>query len=287
MRIAVAIVTRGRAGVLCAGLKRLEAQTRQPDQMILSATAPEDLRGAASTRLGANATLAFGEAGVAAQRNRALKLARRADVIVFFDDDFTAFEDSLAGIEALFAARPKLVAATGHVVADGARGAPLTEEMAVRAARTARRTTSERQVIGLYGCNMAIRMSAARSMRFDEGLPLYGWQEDLDFGARLARRGEVIRTGAFGGAHLGVKGGRHPQRGLGYAQVANPARLARGGCVPVWYLTRLALGNIAANAAGAAIGDKWADRRGRLAGNLIALADMARGRLDPERARVL
>lgn len=287
VKVALAIVTRGRSGVLAGLLRQLEAQTRTPDSVILSAEREADLEGAMETPLGAKAVTAFGAPGVAAQRNRALALAGEADVMLFLDDDFVPFDDAIAGVATLFATRPDLAAATGQVVADGVGGPPVTAEAALRLIAAPRPAMAERPVIGLYGCNMAVRMAATEGIAFDEGLPLYGWQEDLDFGARVARRGAVIRTPAFGGVHRGVKAGRLAERGLGYAQIANPARLLRRSPVPAGYLLKLMARNVAANLARAAAGDPWADRRGRLAGNLIALGDLLRGRLDPERARAL
>ena len=287
MKIIVAIVTRGRAAAVQSLLERLEAQTRPPDGVILSATCAADLAGAEDTILGSSATIVFGSEGVAIQRNRALRRAGEADVIVFLDDDFVPFLDALEGVERLFARYPHVAAATGQVVADGAIGAPIEAKEAERLISARRTRWPDRRVIGLYGCNMAIRMEAARGVAFDEGLPLYGWQEDLDFGARIATRGEVVRTGAFGGVHLGVKSGRHPQLGLGYAQIANPVRLMRNRAIPTRYLIRLMARNIAANVIYALIGDRWADRPGRLRGNILALCDLFRGRLDPDRVRVL
>jgi hypothetical protein len=52
----------------------------------------------------------------------------------------------------------------------------------------------------LYGCNMALRMADVGDLRFDEALPLYGWQEDIDFTMRLARRGRLVSTGLVSGS---------------------------------------------------------------------------------------
>lgn len=286
LSLAAAVATRGRADVVCGLLGRLRAQTRPADAIVVSVASQEDARGV--NGVCPSARIVLGEPGVAAQRNRALDaLGARADIVVFLDDDFTPSPNMFARIEALFACRPSLAGATGHVVKDGAGGAPIDAAEADRLAAAldaAPPPHFERAAIGLYGCNMAIRASHAGALRFDERLPLYGWQEDLDFGARLAKRGEVIRTTAFGGVHRGVKTGRHPQRGLGYAQIANPVHLMREGAIPKGYLLKLMARNVAANAVGAVSGDPWADRRGRLKGNIIAFRDLARGRLDPTRA---
>ena len=68
------------------------------------------------------------------------------------------------------------------------------------------------------------------TLRFDEGLPLYGWQEDIDFAARVARQGGALaRTDAFAGVHCGVKTARSRGLPIGYSQVANPLYLVRKG----------------------------------------------------------
>lgn len=286
LTIAVAIVTKGRAPVVSDCLRHLAEQTRAPDILILSATEASDLSGIDQGEH------IFGPAGIAAQRNRALAmLEARADIVVFLDDDFVPHQTCLDAIAALFALDEGLVGATGHVLADGINGAPIGDE----AARAMLRywppvpAPASRRIVGLYGCNMAIRMSAARDVRFDEALPLYGWQEDVDFGARLAKHGRIIRSPAFGGVHRGVKGGRIAQRGFGYAQIANPVYLIGGRSVPAWFLLRLMARNLCANLAGAIMErlgrqNEWVDRRGRLSGNLLALNDLLRGRLSPSRA---
>ncbi|MEM7545963.1 MAG: glycosyltransferase [Pseudomonadota bacterium] len=283
--IAVAIATRGRADTLAELIPHLAAQTRPADMLVFSAERPSDL---GDLTMGERI---FGSPGVSAQRNRALKaVAKRADIIVFFDDDFVPVPSALEEIEALFSVRDDVVAATGRVIADGIGGEPISDA-AARAMINADRTglDDEVPVVGLYGCNMAIRVNAARDTWFDEALPLYGWQEDLDFGARLRSRGAVIRTSRFGGVHRGVRSARLPQRGFGYAQVANPVHLMAAPCAPRWYLAKLMLRNIGANlfgALGARLGreDPWTDRTGRLAGNVMALTDLMRGRLSPARA---
>ena len=134
---------------------------------------------------------------------------------------------------------------------------------------------------------MAIRLSAAKGLWFDEALPLYGWQEDLDFGARLSKRGAVIQTTAFSGVHRGVKSARPQEQGLGYAQIANPVYLMRRGDIPAGYLFRLMARNIAANHLGVVATTSPADRLGRMRGNWRAIADLALGRLSPSRAIAL
>lgn len=284
LTLAVIIATKGRRDVAALLIRHLGAQTRRPDRVILSVADPADAPKAAG------AEVVVGPAGLAAQRNTALKAVRDIDVAVFYDDDFVPAPGSIEAIERLFATRPEVVGATGHVAADGASGAAISDDAAADICRQAHLSSpplAERRVIGLYGCNMAVRLSAAKDLWFDEALPLYGWQEDLDFGARLSRRGAVIKTTAFCGVHRGVKSARPQERGLGYAQIANPVYLMRRGDIPASYLLRLMARNIAANHMGVLTRNTAADRLGRTKGNWRALADLVLGRLSPSRATTL
>src|SRR5690606_16161863 len=117
-----------------------------------------------------------------------------ADLIAIFDDDFVAAPDFLAQAERLFEADPGLVGANGHLLHDGARGPGISFEDACaiveRDAETGRGQAA-RPLAALYGCNMLLRASAIGDLRFDENLPLYGWQEDIDFTVRLGKRGRL------------------------------------------------------------------------------------------------
>jgi len=284
LTLAVIIATKGRRDVAAQLIRHLSAQTRRPDRVILSVADPDDAPKAAGVEV------VLGPAGLAAQRNAGMRAIGRADIAVFFDDDFVPSPSALEGMETLFANRPEVAGATGHVAADGASGDTISDEAATgicRQVHISPPAPAERPVIGLYGCNMAIRLSAAKDLWFDEALPLYGWQEDLDFGARLSKRGDVIRTTAFSGVHRGVKSARPRERGLGYAQIANPVYLLRRGDIPTPYLLRLMARNVAANHLGALTRASAADRLGRMQGNWRALADLALGRLSPDRAITL
>ena len=131
---------------------------------------------------------------------------------------------------------------------------------------------------------MATRLAPMRAhdIRFDERLPLYGWQEDVDFSRRLAAHGTVVRLDAATGVHLGTKSGRTAGIRLGYSQVANPIYLTRKRC---GYPVKRALEHIAKNMASNVVRSPWpepfVDRVGRLRGNLLALRDLATGRARP------
>jgi hypothetical protein len=133
------------------------------------------------------------------------------------------------------------------------------------------------------GCNMAYRYSAMRDITFDERLPLYAWHEDSDFRGQVERRGLFVRADELWGVNLGHKQGRHNGLTLGYSQIANAIYLARKGTVPARFLADIACRNIVINALRSFRPEPFVDRRGRLQGNLMALADLVRGRVTPER----
>jgi GT2 family glycosyltransferase len=124
----------------------------------------------------------------------------------------------------------------------------------------------------------------AHGLRFDERLPLYGWQEDVDLSRRLAEFGQVVQIDAACGVHLGVKSGRGSGLRLGYSQVANPLYISgkRRGYPFRRAVTHIA-SNMAMNVARATWPEPYVDRRGRLRGNLLALFDLTVGRMAPER----
>jgi GT2 family glycosyltransferase len=140
-----------------------------------------------------------------------------------------------------------------------------------------------------YGCNMALRLAPLRAhaLRFDEQLPLYAWYEDLDLTRRLGAHGSILRLTGARGVHLGTKAGRVAGTRLGYSQVANAIYLARKGSYPWNRALRSAARNMAMNLVRSLAPEPWVDRRGRLRGNLLALADLMRGRMHPMRVMEL
>lgn len=280
--IHVVIATIGRPEVVCRMVTLLADQTRPADGVVIASVSPDDVAGVDQI---AGVQVLFGEKGLCRQRNHAIDaLEGVADIIVFFDDDFVPAPDYLAQVEALFEAHPDVVGITGELRADGVRHGGFSFEQALAIlAEPDPAPPPMRARHELYGCNMAVRMSAAKGMRFDENLPLYGWQEDIDFTNRLGRKGRQISTGAVTGVHLGVSGGRTSGRRLGYSQVANVLYLRRKGTMRKAFGNRLLFQNVASNAWRSFRPEPLIDRRGRLLGNLMALTDWMRGRVDPRR----
>jgi GT2 family glycosyltransferase len=286
MRLGIGIATRGRAPILAEVLSELDRQTRAPDAVVVCHVTPEDIADLPARFPAVRFITA--PAGLPRQRNAILDAIADCDAVLFLDDDFLAAPDHLRVTELVLEAHPDCVVTTGTVLADGAKGPGIS----VEEGRTilARDTPPADPLAVMphfngYGCNMALRLAPMRehALRFDENLPLYGWYEDLDLTRRLGRHGTILRLAGARGVHLGSKSGRVPGTKLGYSQIANCLYLARKGSYPWNRALRSAARNMAMNAARAAFPEPWVDRAGRLRGNLIALADLLRGRMHPKR----
>jgi len=288
LKIAVAIATAGRREVLADAIRFLARQSRQPEELLICPARPEDVEPACLVGFPCPVRVVAGPIGSSAQRN-ALIDASDADVMIFFDDDYLPAEDFVHEAERLFASHPGVVVATGRVLADGILGPGFTHDEGVNfLANTSldSKPPSLLPIFNAYGCNMAIRLAPVRlhGIRFDERLPLYGWLEDVDFSRQLAPYGDIVQATGLRGVHLGTKrSGRSPGKRLGYSQVANRIYIMRKGYMtPVQALTGN-LKNIGANMVRSLRPEPWVDRRGRLAGNALAVWDWVRGRVDPER----
>ena len=300
-RIAVAICSTGRPDCLRELTPHLAAQTRPPDRVIFALTGPDDIDHDPTAILlpTTQVEILHAPKGLPRQRNAALNTLDGAyDIVVFYDDDFVPSRFALESVAAAFDTHRQVGGITGHVIADGIAGggggggggpgyddASATEMVAARDAEWS--GSLEGRILrgslkGLYGCNMAYRATSIEGVRFDERLPLYAWQEDIDFAARIM--GERIQTDAFAGVHRGAKRGRETSGvRLGYSQVANPWYLWRKGTMSLRFGFRLALRNMVANHAKALRPEPWVDRTGRMRGNWLAIRDLLRGRADPER----
>ncbi len=286
MRLAIGIATRGRAPILAEVLRDLAAQTRPPDAVLVCHVTPDDIADLPARFPAVRFITA--PAGLPRQRNAILDAIPDCDAVLFLDDDFLAAPDYLAVTGRVLAAQPDCVVATGTVIADGAKGPGISVEegraILARDIPPADPLAVAPHFNG-YGCNMALRLAPMRAhaLRFDENLPLYGWYEDLDLTRRLGRHGTILRLAGARGVHLGSKSGRVPGTKLGYSQIANCLYLARKGSYPWNRALRSAARNMAMNLARAAFPEPWVDRAGRLRGNLIAIADLLRGKLHPMR----
>jgi GT2 family glycosyltransferase len=289
LRIIVGIATAGRREVLTKTIELLARQTCLPATLIICPVRTDDVNLELLEQFPAPTRIVTGATGSSAQRNLLLSAAGDADIIAFFDDDFFAERNYLANLETLFLRYPDVVAVSGECLEDGAPGPGLSikegEEILHSKAKTFAGSEQPTNTYGTYGCNMSFRLDTIRrnDLLFDENLPLYGWQEDIDFSRRLARYGRMISSQKLLGVHLGIKIGRTSGVRLGYSQIANPIYLLRKGTVTSEYVRSLLWRNITANLLRTLRPEPWIDRKGRLKGNVIALIDLATGRLSPRR----
>jgi GT2 family glycosyltransferase len=292
MKIAVGIPTSGRAATLAETLSEVERQTRRPDDVIICCASPADVPSLSGFAL--PITVLHAARGLPRQRNAILGAAKECDIVVFFDDDFLPREDYIAAVEKAFLEMPRAVLVTGRVIADGILGPGIAPEDGRRLLRSDSCTDNQPSftpVFSGYGCNMAIRFAVANTnaVRFDERLPLYGWQEDSDFSRRLAMFGSVLRIETARGVHLGVKAGRTPGLRLGYSQIVNPLyiykklRVLRNGSYPLRHAMGQISRNLLANLLYSFSPEPFVDRRGRLKGNMLAVVDLLMRRAHPER----
>ena len=283
MDIAVIVASTNRPEEIEQLLSCLSQQTKRANKVVLSVTSETDLPNC----LPSDVDVILGPPGLTVQRNRGLeRVLGISDVVVFYDDDFLPTKDSLAGIERLFSVFPNIVSATGEVLYDGVKIGGISHSAASAIVNdyervpTAEITTDD--ILWAYGCNMAFRSSAIGSLRFDENLPLHGWQEDMDFVARLAKYGDTVKTNAFAGVHRGVNKRRSPGFQLGFSQIVNPVYLVQKGAMSGRKAANLMVRNFLANHIKALRPEPFIDRRGRMLGNWLGIFHVLRGPADPK-----
>jgi hypothetical protein len=271
-------------------LKELARQSRPPDLVVVCPTSTSDIELDVLEAQGYRHKVVTAPRGSTSQRNAILRETATFDAIAFFDDDFFPLPNYLGNAEEIFLRNADVVAMSGTPIADGINGPGITPERA-------RQITAGALVLpptgaaglapdyGTYGCNMVFRLAPIRQhgLVFDEALPMYGWQEDIDFSRQLAPFGRIVRAQALSGVHLGVKNGRTSGVRFGYSQIANPIYLMRKGTVSLSFGGKTILRNVFANVVRSLRPEPHVDRIGRFKGNLLALGDLVRGRLAPNR----
>lgn len=292
-KVCLGIATVGRPEVLLQSVRDILRQTRLPDLIVICHVTDADVAGMTADVLPAAIPVKFitTPAGLPRQRNAILSELYNFDIVLFVDDDFLMAPRYIEAVVTAFADNPDVVAATGDLICDDTRGPGLSVDEGRRLIDADRAQvpdgldTSWRAAPHGYGCNMAFRLNTVRAhgLWFDERLPLYAWSEDIDFTHRIARHGVIAQLHGARGVHLGAKQARTPGRRLGYSQVANPLYLLGKGSYSPGRAGRSVARNIAANCARALWPEPYIDRRGRLLGNALALLDMCRGRMRPER----
>ncbi|HTH61517.1 MAG TPA: hypothetical protein VL689_15330 [Paraburkholderia sp.] len=302
MKRFVIVATKGRAAETATLFDYLLKQTQRPDVVYVVGAEPADIEGLAAHALNdaVAVTLLMSEtAGLTAQRNCGVA-ALLHDVgpddthelwyAVFFDDDFRPDDAWLEHCDALFAAHPEIIGMSGQVLADGVKNRGVTEDEALgylRGALTRQEHWASgderREITSAYGCNMAFVDRVVRVCRFDEALPLYGWQEDQDYTSQARRFGQFVYEPSCRGVHLGAKKGRISGVRFGYSQIANPIFLVKKNTMArkkaYVFITRHLLSNLYHSLRS----DPIFDYRGRLRGNLLAFFDFVCGTGHPKR----
>jgi GT2 family glycosyltransferase len=293
-KLSVVVISMGRPECLFDITQNLNAQTRTPDRIVFVVTNPADVPSDFGT-VTRQPDVIISAPGTCHQRNIGIEtLNQTTGIIAFFDDDYLPVPTALQSIEAAFDTfGPTVAGMSGHLIADGINGPGMTNGQAsqlIAGHRQPKGYSILKDTIGLYGCNMVFRADAIGQIRFDEDLPLYAWQEDVDFAHRVARASgkRMVLTDAFSGVHRGVKNGREA-RGirLGYSQIANTWYLWQNSSLPGRFAARVALRNLVANHMRMRQSEPWIDRRGRARGNRLALCDIILRRADPQRIRTL
>lgn len=287
VNVVIGIATAGRREQMPLTLARLALLRPPPGRIVICPASNEDYDTAHSALVSCPVEVVFGPRGLTAQRNTIIAACGDADVLLFIDDDYYPAPDYIEQLAAVFAAQSDVVIATNQPVRDGATGPGISHQDAVRVIDALPPASAPHiaPTYGGYGCNLAVRMAPVKAnhVLFDVNLPLYGWLEDIDFSRRMAVYGRIVKCSSLRGVHLGTKQGRTSGLRFGYSQVANPVYLLRKGSMSSAYALRHVAKNMAKNVWRYVWPERWVDRRGRLRGNLLALRDLVRGRLDPRR----
>lgn len=296
----IIIATKGRAAITFELLTWLESQTLPATHVVVVGSEARDVTDLDTHRsvlAGKASVVVAKHAGSSHQRNVGVDVAKKFGLLgdapsfaVFMDDDFRPAKTWLEAAQKTFQAQPDVVGITGHVLADGAQGTPLTTDDA-RVYLSGRKPPEphwasgavQRPMESLFGCNMAFRDTAVRQCVFDEALPLYGWQEDQDYSSQASRLGRNIYSPDCIGVHLGSKSGRTSGLRFGYSQIANPLYLIKKGTMSRRKAYKFIAKHLAANTVKSLLRHPTVDYPGRLKGNVRALTDLVRGRCDPRR----
>lgn len=300
MEAHVIIATKGRSECLPPLLSWLGKQSQLPASITIVGTQESDVESARDVLVPCELEVILSpRPGLCIQRNVGLEaLGRRGlfddrakeSFVVFFDDDFRPASDWLAQCAELMTASKSVAALSGRVLADGIYGAALSETDAIEflsgsaPPREHWASGEETRDLGsMYGCNMAFRSIVFTASRFDENLPLYGWQEDQDMTSQARRWGRTIYYPKCRGVHLGSKSARVSGVRFGYSQVANPLYLVIKGTMSRRKTTKFLAKSLVANTIRSVTSAQTVDYPGRLKGNLLALVDVVRGRCHPTR----
>ena len=288
MRISVVLCSYSRPSVLDETVLSVLRQTLLPEVILIVTPSREHVL--AQTLDRDRVRFVESRRGLPIQRNTAIDNLPETDLIAFLDDDMELCPSYLESMHQLFERDPKIIVASGKLLADGGRGAAVSRSEAQALCDLAEALPESvlppvtKPLDYGYGCNMIVRAEIAKQNRFDEKLSLYAWLEDSDFSFRCTRagKGPVINLSAQC-VHLGWRGGRISGVKTGYSQIINPlylwkkARVFPLRHIMIQYWARC----FVANCIGVIRGNAEEDRLNRLRGNMIAAWHLIHGRCDP------
>jgi len=291
MKPFIVVATKGRAKETYELLTYLSTQTKPIEKIIVVGSEAKDIAELDThpTCLSNLVDIHLSSVGLCKQRNHGLDLLETyVDqvnpndwFVVFFDDDFRPMNTWIEECEKAFVEDANLMGLTGRVIADGVHGEGFSEHQ-VEEFMTGKRAPLKNQFAGkdkrhlddLYGCNMAYRGTYAQSERFDENLPMYGWQEDVDYSNRVLAHGTLLFNPKCIGVHMGVSSGRTSGVRFGYSQISNPLYLIGKGTLAREKGFVLMSRNIISNVVRTITFNRKKDYSGRLYGNFLALIDL-------------
>lgn len=288
--VAVVIASKGRPAVLGDTLESVLRLQGNPE-IVLVVTCPADL-GEGMTSHPRIRTL-IGPVGATFQRNAGIAALNldSLEAVVFFDDDVEVHPAYLVRLIAMMRARSDIVGGSGKSLRDGDVSREEARAMVEQwrpAGPDEFRTKCKRWT--LYGCNMYIRASVLKEVRFDENLPSFAFQEDYEISIRLRRLGSVGRLDNAVCVHLKSPGGRVNHRRVSYAMIANNLYFLRKGTVHLpmalailrfIYVATMLVPFVECHRR--FHGGLWEDRRLWWEGCGRAWLDMVRGRCEPSR----
>jgi GT2 family glycosyltransferase len=290
--ISVVLVSKGRPEILGEGLKGLRDQTLAPAKIVVVVPTERDLP---DNAMRTGVEIIVGPNGLTCQRNAGIRaIAATTPYVAFFDDDFEPRADYLERAVAFLDGDRSVVALSGLEPDDHRTVSRAVARRMIAAHASAENGAGVFIDRGphfiLYGCNMVIRRAILEKEEFDENLPLYAFGEDYEISMRLLRHGRIGRFHGCVGIHLLAPGGRVREVQRAYSQVANNWYFLRKGTVHLpapWATVRfwsICVGRATLVAGWNVLrGNRAADWRGRLRGNLMAVRDIFTGRCHPRR----
>lgn len=297
MKAFVVIATKGRAKETYVALDYLAKQTYPIEKIFVIGSEASDIQGLEAHPLAVSGQAIIDispTAGSCIQRNVGLDMIRpyvenidrKHWFVMFFDDDFRMRENWVAQCNKMYETEINAIGVSGKVLADGVHTRFGYNEDAVKEILMSNHSQSPIEenpveIDWLYGCNMSVRGTFALNERFDENLPLYGWQEDVDYAARALKFGKIFSAPACEGVHMGVSNGRTSGVRFGYSQFANPIYLYKKQTMSFKKALTLMSKNFTSNFVRTLTFNQKKDYRGRLFGNYLSVKDLLTGQCKP------